>query len=179
MSEPEAVDIVDENNRVLSQTDKSEAHAKGLLHRTILAEIKNAKGEWLLVKQAGDRQDAGQYVSPIGGHIKAGESEVDALKREAFEEVGITGFANIYKGRQIWNRFVRHAGLPTGRQENHFFFLYEITWNGEIKLNEESVEFRWFPLAELVKLTHNKSVELGDAWYFAAKTFYPEIFNQS
>jgi hypothetical protein len=73
---------------------------------------------------------------------------------------------------------VQHVGLPAGRQENHFFFLYEITWDGEIILNEESVEFRWFPPAELVKLTNNKSTELGDAWYFAAKTFYPDIFCQ-
>jgi hypothetical protein len=32
-------------------------------------------------KQAGDRQDAEKYVSPIGGHIKAGESEIEVLKR--------------------------------------------------------------------------------------------------
>jgi 8-oxo-dGTP pyrophosphatase MutT (NUDIX family) len=170
MSNDEKVDIVDEINQVLYQIDKSIAHVKGLLHRTILAEVKNSKGEWLLVKQAGDRQDAGQYVSPVGGHIRAGESEVEALKREAFEELGIIGFTYIYKGRQVWNRFVRN------RQENHYFILYEITWDGDIKLNEESVEYKWFSQAELVKLTRSKSKSLGDAWYFAASAFYPHLF---
>jgi hypothetical protein len=60
----EMVDIVNENDEVTGQADKRKAHAEGLLHRTVISEVKNGKGEWLLVKQAGDRQDAGQYVSP-------------------------------------------------------------------------------------------------------------------
>jgi len=45
----EKVDIVDENLKVLCAVSKEEAHAKGLLHPTIVAEIINSKSEWLLV----------------------------------------------------------------------------------------------------------------------------------
>ncbi len=88
----EIVDVVNENNKVLYQITKTEAHQKGLLHRTVIAEIKDTKGRWTLVKQASDRQDAGQYVSPVGGHARAGETEEETLKRGAFEEAGLKNF---------------------------------------------------------------------------------------
>ena len=87
MDDEEAVDIVDENCKVLFSVPKSEAHEKGLLHRTVIAEIKDNQGRWLLVRQASHKQDAGQFVSPVGGHVKSGETAEEALKREVLEEV--------------------------------------------------------------------------------------------
>src|SRR3990167_3107395 len=83
----EQVDIVNEKDEVLYNTTKQEAHEKGLLHRTVIAEVVDSKGKWLLVKQASNKQDAGQYVSPVGGHAQAGESTDEAIKREALEEL--------------------------------------------------------------------------------------------
>jgi len=139
----EQVDIVDENGKVLYSVSKHEAHIKGLLHMTVISEITNSKGEWLLVKQASDRQDAGQYVSPVGGHVQTGESLEDALKREVFEEVGITASTYRYIGKKIFNREV------LGRKENHYFFLYEIVSDSPLKLNGESESCRWFTTREL------------------------------
>src|SRR3989344_4262031 len=103
-SKNEKVDIVDKNLKVLSHTTKKDAHEKGLLHKTVIAEVTDSKGRFLLVKQASDRQDAGQYVSPVGGHFRSGESDEDALKREAFEELGIKNFEFEYLGKVIFNR---------------------------------------------------------------------------
>lgn len=50
--EIENVDVVNEECEVLFSVPKSEAHEKGLLHRTIIAEIKDKDGRWLLVRQA-------------------------------------------------------------------------------------------------------------------------------
>ena len=89
MSQDEIVDIVNKENKVLYRVSKKEAHEKGLLHVCVVSEIKDSAGNWILVKQSAKRQDAGQYVSPIGGHVSAGETPEEALKREAFEEVGL------------------------------------------------------------------------------------------
>ena len=62
----EYVDIVNENDDIIGSVSKQEAHEKGLLHRTVISEVINTEGKWTLVKQSSDRQDAGQYVSPIG-----------------------------------------------------------------------------------------------------------------
>jgi isopentenyl-diphosphate Delta-isomerase len=166
----EMVDIVDENNTVLHHCLKREAHDKGLLHRTILAEVIDSKGNWLLVKQSSSRQDAGQYVSPVGGHIRTGESEKEALKREAFEELGLTVFTYKFIGKGIFNRHILN------RYENHLFILYEIYSDQEPKLNHESASFRRFTTDELKKEMIENPLIFGDAWWFAVKKFYPKFY---
>ncbi len=161
------VDIVDQDNQVLYQSSKQTAHEKGLLHRTIIAEVINSKGEWLLVKQAEDRQDPGQFVSPVGDHIQSQESEIDALKREAMEEVGLSDFTFKFVGNAIYNRQVLN------RIENHLFILYEIYSDRFPRLNQESVNFQYFTKEELNHLLKFSPLMFGDAFHFVVERFYP------
>lgn len=169
MSQQERVDIVDEQDNVLYQTTKQEAHKKGLLHRTVISEVKDSKGRWILVKQSSDRQDAGQYVSPVGGHIKAGETEVEALQREGLEEMGIKDFDHKFVGKAIYNRFVLN------RQENHYFIVYEIFSDQKPKLNHESESYKAFTKEELKARLKEYPQEFGAAFHFVVKTFYSEL----
>ena len=167
----EKVDIVDENLNVLYQVDKEEAHKQGLLHKTVVAEVVNSKGEWLLVKQAPQKQDPGQYVSPIGGHVISGEHEVDALKREAEEEIGYTGnFDYDFIGHAIFDRNVRSL------RENHLFITYLITSDINPKLNEESVGFKWFSVEEIKKLLREKPEMFGQSFHFLVKKMFAKEF---
>ena len=118
--EIENVDIVNENDEILFSVPKTEAHQKGLLHRTVIAEIKDKQGRWILIRQSPIKQDSGQFVSPVGGHVKSGETVQEALKREALEEAGLASFKYKYIGKTIYNRNV------LSRHENHYFILYEI-----------------------------------------------------
>jgi isopentenyl-diphosphate Delta-isomerase len=165
----ELVDIVDADNMVLSQITKKEAHEKGLLHRTTISQIKNSQGQWLLVQQSSDRQDAGQYVSPVGGHVQAGETEDEALKREAQEECGFVDFDYKSIGKKIFNRNVLN------RQENHYFIVYEIYSDKPLVLNEESVSHRAFTEQELKDALKQTPKMFGDAFHFVMNNFYPEL----
>lgn len=165
----EMVDIVNEDDEILYMTSKPKAHQLGLLHRTVIGEVKNSKGEWLLVKQASDRQDAGQYVSPVGGHVRTGESEDEALQREAYEEMGLKDFEYHLVGKAIFSREV------LGRKENHYFILYEIISDDRPTLNHESVGVKAFTRTDLKKLIKNKPKMFGDAFYFILKNFYNEL----
>jgi 8-oxo-dGTP diphosphatase len=167
----EMVDIVNEDNEILYKTSKQKAHSLGLLHRTVIGEVKNEKGEWLLVKQASDRQDAGQYVSPIGGHVRTGETEEEALQREAFEEVGLKKFKTKFIGKKIFNRKI------LGRQENHYFILYEVTSSEKPVLNHESVAIKTFTKKTLKEQMKKNPIKFGDAFYFIVKTFYPGLIS--
>ncbi len=165
----EEVDVVNEQNEVVGTVMKKEAHAKGLLHRCVVAEVIDSQGRWTLVQQASDRQDAGQFVSPVGGHIQAGESYEDALKREAFEEMGLRNFTYKYVGKIIYNREV------LGRKENHFFVQFEIYSDEPPKLNHEAVDFRVFTEEELKAALKETPEIFGDAFMFVLQSFYPDM----
>ncbi|MFH1769560.1 MAG: NUDIX hydrolase [Parcubacteria group bacterium] len=167
----EKIDIVDENDNVLYQAYKKEAHEKGLLHRTIISEIIDSQGKWIMVKQASDRQDAGQYVSPVGGHVQVGETEAEALKREALEEAGVKDFEFKLIGKRIFNRNVLN------RQENHYFILYEIQTDEKIVTNEEAVSYKVFTKKELKDALKSTPEIFGGAFHFVVKTFYPDLLN--
>ena len=167
----ELVDIIDEQKNHLYVVSKEEAHIKGLLHKIIIAEIIDSKGNKILVKQASDRQDPGQYVSPVGGHIQAGEDELSALKRESLEEVGIEPVKYKKIGEAIYRRKVLN------RDENHMFILYEIYSDQSLSLNHESVSYKKFTDIEIQSniLTN----EMGDAFRFVIKKFYPRIYPET
>lgn len=165
----EMIDVVDPDNNVLFCVTKERAHKEGLLHRAILAQLINSKGKWILVKQASDRQDAGQYVVPVGGHITAGESEVEALQRETLEELGLKAFKHKFIGRGIFNRKV------LGRKENHYFILYEIYSDKKLNLGPEAKSYKSFTKERIKKLLKDNPKIFGNAFHFTVKAFYPNL----
>lgn len=165
----EFVEIVDAELNVLGTVSKEEAHQKGLLHKTVIAEIIRSNGDLVLVKQKAHKQDAGQWVSPVGGHIAAGESHESALKREALEECGISPMKYVFKGSAIYDRHVK------GHRENHYFILYEIFSDAQLVLNDESVHYRAFSPAEIRALLKENPVQFGAAFHFVVDTFYPHL----
>lgn len=166
----ERVDIVDENCNILYSTTKQGAHEKGLLHKTVIAEIINSKGEYMLVRPFSHKQDVGQYVSPMGGHVKSGESDEEALKREMAEELNFRNFQYRYKGRTVLNRQVLN------RQENHFFIVYEVFSDQTPVLGDETASYRWFTREEIKKRLVEKREDFGEAFLFLLKNLYLDSF---
>jgi ADP-ribose pyrophosphatase YjhB (NUDIX family) len=165
----EIVEVVDEDLNILYKISKKEADEKGLLHKCVIAEVINSKGQIMLIKPYSYKQDAGQYVSPVGGHVTAGETNEQALKREIKEEIGISEFTHKTKGKAIFNRHV------LGRHENHYFIIYEIFTDKEPKLGDEAESFKWFTITQLkVELKKNRS-DFGDAYLFVLSNFYKEF----
>lgn len=163
----EVVDVVDNNGNVIRQILKTDAHKKGLLHKTVIGYLKYGE-DWVLVRQAHDRQDAGQLVAPVGGHVKAGEDEVEALLREAEEEIGTRNISFTPVGRAIFRRNV------IGRDENHLFIIFEISTKDKIKLGSESVSMEIFTIKELKQALSKMPEHFGDAFYFNLENFYPD-----
>lgn len=166
----ELVDIVDESDTALYQAAKSEAHAKGLLHRTVTAGLINSKGDWILVEQAADRQDASQYVWPMGGHVQAGEAIETAVQREVMEEMGMSDFEFCLIGKTIFRRNV------LGRDENHLFILYEIHSDAQPQISHESVGYKTFSAMDLKQIIKERPELFGGSFHFVVKPFYPELF---
>ncbi|PIR98919.1 hypothetical protein COT87_02200 [Candidatus Collierbacteria bacterium CG10_big_fil_rev_8_21_14_0_10_44_9] len=166
----EQVDIIDLHNRPVGIASKSVAHHDGLLHRIVIGELINSKGEYCFVRQAEGRQDAGQFVSPIGGHVQTGERIEDALVRECQEEVGLTPSQIKFIGSTLYNREV------IGRKENHLFFVYSLTTDRSPVLNHESVEYRWFSVADIQSSLKTNPNLFGGAWHHVFQNCFPSIY---
>lgn len=170
MSQDELVDIVDENENFIKTVAKREAHEKGLLHKTVIGGVIDSQGKWMLVKQSKDRQDAGQYVSPVGGHVTSGETDNQALERESEEELGWKGSLKYeLVGKKIFDRHV------IGRHENHFFIFYKIYSDIKPILSHEADDFRYFSEEELKKEIKENPKMFGDAFHFVVKEFFPHL----
>jgi 8-oxo-dGTP pyrophosphatase MutT (NUDIX family) len=168
----EKVDIVDKSGKVLRQMLKTAAHADGSLHRTVIGYLKYGD-DWALVRQSANKQDAGQLVAPVGGHVTAGETDEEALLRESEEEIGTRNITYKLIGTAQFHRQV------IGRDENHMFVVYEIATEDPIKLNEESISITQFSTIELKKALVERPNNFGEAYYFILETFYPEYLPAS
>lgn len=168
----ERVDIIDEQERILYQTTKEDAHEKGLLHKCVIAEVIDSAGNWLFVEQSSTRQEPGKLVSPMGGHVQSGEPLEEALRRELKEELGITNYTFKFKGKCIYDVFVKN------RQENHYFMVYEVFSDQQPQLSHEAS--RWVKYSkESLRQKLNESPELfGNAFFPIVKNLYPELLEK-
>ncbi|MEV6804820.1 NUDIX hydrolase [Streptomyces sp. NPDC017248] len=88
----EIIDIVDEHDRVVDRCPRGEAYARGLRHRCVFVQARDAAGRLFV-----HRRTATKLVFPsrydmfVGGVVGAGESYDEAALREAEEELGVTG----------------------------------------------------------------------------------------
>lgn len=161
------VDVINVNGTALRQSLKTQAHEHGWLHKTALGVLKYGN-DWTLVRQAPDRQDAGQLVCPVGGHVQAGETELQALQREAEEEIGATNISHRFVGTIHFRRQV------LARDENHLFYVYEIATEDPIVLSHEAVAAVRFTPSQLKRALRDSPTDFGDAFFVLLEYFYPD-----
>lgn len=95
----EIFDIVDEKGIPTGKTiERTEAHAKGIRHRTahiwIVRKVDD-KVEVLLQKRAMNKDSfPGRFDTSSAGHIQAGDEPVESAIRELNEELGIVAAAS-------------------------------------------------------------------------------------
>ncbi|MGA4847902.1 NUDIX hydrolase [Streptomyces sp. G5(2025)] len=86
----EILTVVDENDEVIGEAPRGEVYARGLRHRCVFIQARDAEGRVFV-----HRRTATKLVFPslydmfVGGVVGAGESCDDAALREAREELGV------------------------------------------------------------------------------------------
>jgi 8-oxo-dGTP pyrophosphatase MutT (NUDIX family) len=149
----EILDIVDENDEVVGQAPRGEATSRGLRHRCVFIEARNAEGRLFV-----HRRTATKLVFPshydmfVGGVVGAGESYDEAALREAEEELGVSGlprpeplFKFLYTGgKHTWWSYVYQVRceLPVNPQ------VEEVAWHTFLtdgELAERLGDWEWVP----------------------------------
>ena len=128
----ELIQIVDENNKPVGASKRSEMRAKRLPHRATYAFIKNSSNYFYVQKRSSLKDYCPSYFDPNpGGVVGYGESYEETNCREIEEEMGIPGdtpmdhlFEFYYEDERI----------------KCFGDAWELTYDGVLKLQEEEVE---------------------------------------
>jgi isopentenyldiphosphate isomerase/intracellular septation protein A len=102
-SKEEWVPLVDEKGKVTGQAPRSQVHnGSKLLHPVVHMHVLTPQKAILLQKRPESKLiQPGKWDTAVGGHISAGETLEEALKKEAWQEIGLKNFSaklhNVYK----------------------------------------------------------------------------------
>ena len=99
-------------------------------------------GKYLLGKRSALKLKAAGYWCPISGHIEEGESEEDAVVREAFEELGV-----VVEPKKKITETRTHDGSVVLH-----WWVSRIVSGWPALQNEENSQLGWFTAAELQTL---------------------------
>lgn len=119
----EMIDIYDELGQKCGKTEeKYETHIKGLIHKGVCVWIINSNDEILLQTRNSQVMFPNMMDISFSGHIKAGETSLEAAIREGKEELGID--LEIDKLQYLFS--CREYGEVNGYIENEIedVFLY-------------------------------------------------------
>ncbi|MDE5847412.1 MAG: NUDIX domain-containing protein [Muribaculaceae bacterium] len=94
----EVFPVVDEAGNVLGRATRGECHGGSkLLHPVVHLHVFDAEGRlYLQHRPAWKDIQPDKWDTAVGGHVDFGENVMDALRREAREELGLTDFTPEY-----------------------------------------------------------------------------------
>lgn len=133
--------LVDEQGNIIGAARRGECHnGSKLLHPVIHLHVFNRQGELYLQKRPEWKDiQPGKWDTSVGGHIDLGENVERALKREAYEELGITGFQP---------EFIQSYVFESAR-EKELVYSYKTVYNGAITPSEELADGRFWNMDEI------------------------------
>lgn len=128
----ELVQIVDENNNPTYSCARSKMRAEKLIHRATYAFIKNSANLFYVQKRSTLKDYCPGYFDPNpGGVVASNESYEETNRREVEEEMGIPASTPMH---HLFTFYYEDERIKC------FGDAWELTYDGELKLQVEEVE---------------------------------------
>lgn len=124
--------VVDEKGKIIGKAPRSVCHSGSkLLHPVVHLHITNERHEFFLQKRSMKKDLLpGYWDTAVGGHIGLNEPVEQALKRETFEELGITDFEVRFLGKYVWE----------STRERELVFSFLCTRYDRISIDNDEVD---------------------------------------
>lgn len=128
----ELIDVVNEEGKIITTLPRSVIHGNpSLMHRVAHVLVFNKDGELLLQKRSINKDVApGKWDTSVGGHVDAGETLEEAVRREMEEELGITSCELSFLYRYI----------HSNSYETELVYTYSCIYEGGINFNKEEID---------------------------------------
>lgn len=125
----ECFPLVDPDGNVVGKATRGECHnGSKLLHPVVHLHVYNTRGELYLQKRPEWKDiQPGKWDTSVGGHVDYGEDITAALRREAFEELGISEFEPEFLMRYVFESV----------RERELVNVFRTTYDGEIHPSDE------------------------------------------
>lgn len=140
----EVLDIVDKNNSVIGSANIHKIYKQKLPHRVVHILIINSDtSEIYLQKRALTKNYLpGYYCTSAGGHVQAGETAIQAARRELKEELGIrVRLKKVDNFEFISGNHTRFISVFLGETNKSFSFSDKEVMGGKFLPLSKSVDF--------------------------------------
>jgi isopentenyldiphosphate isomerase len=140
----EILEIVNEKGEVLGTMPRDMIHGDpSRLHRVVHMLVFRSDGRLLLQKRSRHKDVApGKWDTSVGGHVNAGETLEEALRREVEEELGIT----------VDEPEFLYSYIHSNEYESELVYTFRCIHDGEISFQKSEIEeVRAWSLEEIGK----------------------------
>lgn len=146
----EVFPVVDDEGCTIGRITRQRAHdGSKILHPVVHLHVFNSRGElYLQHRPAWKDIQPDKWDTACGGHVAWGESIEAALQREAFEELGISGFKAENLGKYVFE----------GTHEREFVYVFRTCFDGIIRPNADELADGRFWSRDEILTTMGKGV---------------------
>ncbi len=142
--------LVDEQGEVIGSATRGECHSGSkLLHPVVHLQVFNSRGEIYLQRRPAWKDiQPSMWDTAVGGHIDYGETPIQALMREAREELGITEFTPQFTMKYIFESPV----------ERELVYSFTAIFNGQIEPSDELDGGRFWSIKQIKEAAANGGI---------------------
>ncbi|MBO4340099.1 MAG: NUDIX domain-containing protein [Bacteroidales bacterium] len=140
----EMLPLIEPSGIVYGQAPRTWCHGGShALHPVVHLHLIDRMGSIFLQKRSlRKRICPGLWDSSVGGHIAYGEQALEALYREAAEEIGLREFNPSFLGTFVWE----------SEREKELVIMYSFVGHPDLTVNElEIADGRWWPVQDIDK----------------------------
>ena len=151
----ELIDVYDRDKRPTGLTIPREGAFlhEGQYMLYVLAIIEDAQGRFLITQRSQDKHWAAGWWEVTGGGVRAGESSLEALRREVPEEVGLS--IEGWEGEPVWA--YENVDLESG--DNYIVDIYHFHLDvdaSDVTLQDsEAIDFKFATWDEITALAES------------------------